>query len=210
MGSYISSGQIGRVLTGSGPVSWTSDGTPFGLYDLNGNIYSGLPGVRLNAGEIQIIPDNDAADNTKDLSATSAAWRAILQDGSLVHTKWVTGTVYALNTYVVVADKVYKATTAGTSGGAEPVWPTTTVGETITDGVTLVWTYDAATTLKYDFVDLPVSGGLPQIITGAVQTNASAFNGTRTFETLAAASGVTVPNLMKLLALAPIDTSWCG
>lgn len=198
---------IGRVLTGSGPVSWTSDGTPFGIYDLNGNIYEWTPGMRMNEGEIQIIPDNDAADNTKDLSATSAAWRALLQDGSLVHTKWVTGTVYALNTYIVVADKVYKATTAGTSGGAEPVWPTTTVGETVTDGTTLVWTYDANMTLKYDFVAAPASGGTPQIISGAVQANPSEFYGTRTFETLAAAAGVTIPNLMKLLALAPIYAS---
>ena len=207
VGSYISSSQIARVLTGSGPVSWTSDGTPFGIYDLNGNIYEWTPGIRTNVGEIQILPDNDAADNTKDLAAASVLWRAMLPDGSLVHTKWVTGIVYTLNTYIVVADKVYKATTAGTSGGTEPVWPTTTVGETITDGATLVWTYDAAMTLKYDFIAAPSSGGTPQIISGSVQANESAFYGTRPFETLAAAAGVTVPNLMKLLALAPIDSS---
>src|SRR5690606_1154575 len=30
--------RIGRTLTGSGPLPWSHDGTPFGIYDLNGNV----------------------------------------------------------------------------------------------------------------------------------------------------------------------------
>ncbi|MDD3884564.1 MAG: SUMF1/EgtB/PvdO family nonheme iron enzyme [Gallionella sp.] len=67
--------------TGSGPASWRHDNTPFGVADLNGNVWEWAPGMRLNAGEIQILADNDAAawngTTGADLSATSAAWKAI-------------------------------------------------------------------------------------------------------------------------------------
>jgi hypothetical protein len=207
---YDSSGTkyIGRTLTGSGPLGWVSDGSPFGVADLNGNIYEWTPGLRLNNGEIQILPDNDAADNSKDLSATSVLWRAMLQDGTLVYTKWVTDTAYALNAYITVGGKVYKATTAGTSGTPEPTWPAN-VNNTVTDGSNLVWTCVSDATLKYDFVAAPANSGTIQINT-TTQANPSDYYGTTTLETLAAAGGVTVPNLMKLLGLAPIDANHGG
>ncbi|MDP4158370.1 MAG: SUMF1/EgtB/PvdO family nonheme iron enzyme [Bacillota bacterium] len=86
VGSYFDGGanKIGRVLTGSGPISWSHDGSPFGIYDLNGNVWEWVGGLRLNNGEIQILADNNAADNTKDQSLASTEWKAILQDGTLV------------------------------------------------------------------------------------------------------------------------------
>ena len=75
--------RIGRIATGSGPASWAHDGTNNGIFDLNGNVWEWVGGLRLNNGEIQIIPDNNAAQAV-DQSATSTLWKAILQDGSLV------------------------------------------------------------------------------------------------------------------------------
>lgn len=69
-----------------------------------------------------------------------------------------------------------------------------------------VWTYQAAKTLKCDFANTPVAGAVGRINT-SVQENPSALYSYNTFETTLAASGVTVPNLLKLLALAPIDSS---
>lgn len=66
-----------RTLTGSGPASWRHDNTPFGIADLNGNTWEWSPGMRIVDGEIQIIPDNDAAQHTLDLSAASSLWQAI-------------------------------------------------------------------------------------------------------------------------------------
>lgn len=84
--TYESGGVIyaGRTLTGSGPSSWFHDGTQFGVADLCGNVWEWVAGLRLIDGEINVLPDNDAADANADLSRTSAAWKAILQDGSLV------------------------------------------------------------------------------------------------------------------------------
>ena len=73
----------GAVLTGSGPASWRHDNTSGGISDLAGNVWEWQGGLRLVDGEIQIIPNNDAV--TADMTALSAAWRAIrLSDGALV------------------------------------------------------------------------------------------------------------------------------
>lgn len=74
-----------RTLTGSGPASWYHDNTHAGIADLAGNVWEWVGGLRLSAGEIQVLRDNDAADNTKDQTAGSALWRAISKtDGALV------------------------------------------------------------------------------------------------------------------------------
>lgn len=83
--TYDRQGEVreGRTATGSGPVSWSHDGSPAGIYDMNGNVWAQVSGLRLVNGEIQIIPDNDSAAAV-DESAASKNWKAVLPDGTLV------------------------------------------------------------------------------------------------------------------------------
>lgn len=72
------------IRAGSGPVSWNHPPNPFGVQNLNGNVWEWSPGMRIVDGEIQIIPDNDAVLSATDLSA-AGPWKAIdKDDGSLV------------------------------------------------------------------------------------------------------------------------------
>lgn len=71
------------TATGSGPASWYHDGTRFGISDLVGNTWEWAAGLRLLNGEIQIIPDNDAAQHI-DQGESSYLWKAILADGTIV------------------------------------------------------------------------------------------------------------------------------
>jgi formylglycine-generating enzyme len=48
-----------RVATGSGPASWSHNGTNEGVFDLNGNVHEWVHGLRLINGKIWIIDDND-------------------------------------------------------------------------------------------------------------------------------------------------------
>lgn len=142
-----SAGKTGRVATGSGPASWAHDNTNAGIFDLNGNVYEWVGGMRLVDGEIQIIPYNNAASHV-DQSAESTLWKAILPDGTLVD--------------------------PGTVG-----------------------------TLKYDAETTTPSG--IRINTEVVNSTGEDTSVDKTFETVAAVEGVTVPTLLQTLALAPID-----
>lgn len=85
----------GRTFTGSGPATWGHDHTQFGIQDMNGNVWEWLSGMRLNDGEIQIIPYNNAALGSEcDMSASSTLWKAINNDGSLVEPGTATALKY--------------------------------------------------------------------------------------------------------------------
>ena len=81
---YISTSDPNGLLTytGSGPASWRHDGTPSGIDDLNGNTNDQDYGYRIVDGELQVLADNNAADPTADLGASSSAWKAILPNPS--------------------------------------------------------------------------------------------------------------------------------
>lgn len=77
-------------MTGSGPITWSHDGTPYGVYDMAGNLHEWVAGLRVSGatlgadGEINIFNNNDASADTADFSSSSASWKAILEDGTLV------------------------------------------------------------------------------------------------------------------------------
>lgn len=69
-----------RVLTGSGPATWSHDHTIDGIYDLNGNIFEWVSGVKTVDGKIMIIENNDAA------VTPDSNWKPIeMSDGNYVH-----------------------------------------------------------------------------------------------------------------------------
>ena len=80
-----SNGKIQRVATGTGPLSWSHDGTPSGIWDLNGNVWEWQGGMRNVKGELQILANNNAADSDHSQGASSGDWMAIsAADGSLI------------------------------------------------------------------------------------------------------------------------------
>ena len=74
---------IPYTATGSGPKSWFHNNDFSGIADLNGNVYEWVSGVRVKAGELQVIPNNNSAMGV-DESATSELWKAISQAGAYV------------------------------------------------------------------------------------------------------------------------------
>ena len=83
----ISSDRYGRTLTGSGPLPWFHDGTPFGVADLVGSVRPWVGGLRIGGakdGEINILPNAAGSQRTAAAHhATTGDWQAILEDNSL-------------------------------------------------------------------------------------------------------------------------------
>ena len=140
-----------RTLTGTGDKSWSTDMQGGGINDFVGNVNKWLGGLRLYNGEIQVIADNNAAITGTDQSAGSSAWKAILQDGTLV--------------------------APGTTG-----------------------------TLKFDFK----SGSGRDFYISTTVENAREDYGDLDFASVTAKSGVTIPDILKALAISPMGTSEAG
>lgn len=79
----VSSDQA-RWLTGSGGRLTAHNHDVSGVFDLSGNIWEWVGGLRLKDGEIQILENNNAGNASADMTLNSTSWKAILRDGSLV------------------------------------------------------------------------------------------------------------------------------
>lgn len=78
-------GETARVLTGTGPLTWSHDGTAAGIWDLNGNVFEWVGGMRTVYGELQVLVNNNAADTAHSQSASSDQWMCISAvDGSFI------------------------------------------------------------------------------------------------------------------------------
>jgi hypothetical protein len=55
----------GKTLAGSGPIEWNHDRTAEGVADMVGNVWEHVGGVRFLDGQVQIIPNNEAAAGAK-------------------------------------------------------------------------------------------------------------------------------------------------
>ena len=123
-------GSQSRTLTGSGPVSWRHDNTPFGIADLNGNVWEWSPGMRMVDGELQILENNNAALSDADFGVSSTQWRAVDGATGALVTPGTAGTVkYAAATSGTADFTLYRNSGGSFEGmvnstGANPVGAT--------------------------------------------------------------------------------------
>ena len=87
-----------RTLNGTGPLDWYLGSDPANLSDIVGSSVEQQYGYRIVDCELQILENNNAADPDADLSASSAAWKAILpnasDDGYTLVAPGTTGTLH--------------------------------------------------------------------------------------------------------------------
>ena len=84
-----SNGNIQRVATGTGPLTWSHNRQVDGIWDLNGNVWEWTAGIRLVKGELQMIPYNNCADPECDTSAGSGEWKAINAAATSYNDLWL-------------------------------------------------------------------------------------------------------------------------
>ena len=82
---YMYNGKPIHTATGTGPLAWYSDGTPWGVADLVGNVLEWASGYKMNEGEMYFMPNNDAANTVASEHAIGGSkWKGLLSDGSFV------------------------------------------------------------------------------------------------------------------------------
>ena len=69
LGTYTVTVKDGKATE----VTWSHDGTPAGIWDLNGNVSEWVGGIRTVYGELQVLVNNNAADPAHSQAASSSA-----------------------------------------------------------------------------------------------------------------------------------------
>lgn len=83
--TYKDSSGSGKTLTGSGPATWNHDHTAEGVADMCGNIWEHVGGIRFVNGQVQVIPNNEAAAGA-DQSKDSKEWTPLYTaDGDTIY-----------------------------------------------------------------------------------------------------------------------------
>lgn len=125
--TYMSGDKIGRVATGTGPLTWYHDNSPSGISGLTGNVWEWMGAVRSVYGEIQFLVNNNGADSAHSQSQTSTEWKAIsCVDGSFI-TPDGKGTTANSVKIDIVGGKLQWAKTI-THKNADGDWPSCTFG----------------------------------------------------------------------------------
>ena len=111
----------GKTLAGSGPIGWNHDRTAEGVADMVGNVWEHVGGVRFLNGQVQIIPNNEAAAGA-DQSPDSKEWTAIYTpDGDPVYYNVKDGEIVSLiRKYLksgIMMDDEYKESVIGFAQG---------------------------------------------------------------------------------------------
>lgn len=84
-GTGTDAGKIYHTATGTGPLTWSHDGTMKGIMDLNGNVSEWTGGIRTVYGELQFLVNNNAADKSHSQAADSDQWKALkASDGTFI------------------------------------------------------------------------------------------------------------------------------
>lgn len=75
--TYEADGRIRHILTGTGPITYSHNKQIDGIWDLNGNVSEWTAGIRTVCGELQFLPNNNAADSNNPQTVASTAWKAL-------------------------------------------------------------------------------------------------------------------------------------
>lgn len=75
-------------------------------------------------------------DGNKPLNFRKITWAGLSDNGGVAYRMWTADTALALKEFILIpagSDLIYEVTVAGTTGPAEPVWPTL-AGQTVVNG----------------------------------------------------------------------------
>lgn len=125
----------------------------------------------------------DAIARAQSLGAPATLYAGLMK----IRGKWTASTAVTTSSYVVPNTgngRLYKCTTAGTTAGSEPTWPTTN-GGTVSDG-TAVWT-EQTTAMEAGTFPVEVTGGSYARV--AVAASLANFAGTQGAGTTVASNG---------------------
>lgn len=128
------------TLNGSGPVAWYLGGDISDIADIQGSVQEYVYGYRVVKCELQILPDNDAASPTADLSENSGAWKAILPGEADEYSLVEPGTPGTLHWDYQNNRLVLRAGAPGSymGGGASRAFKDLTCDSTLAGGVPMI------------------------------------------------------------------------